>query len=71
MDFETYLQERFHAPQYGTAPGGLIAAHQEVIHEMEQLYSEGISLTSDKMLELVKRANEISSQIAEFNEHKT
>lgn len=70
MDFETYLRERFGAPMYGAAPGGLVAAHQEVVRQMEQLHYEGMALTSQQMIELVKRADEIAAKIAEFNEHK-
>lgn len=70
MDFDTFMRERVRAPMYGTAPGGLIAAHQEVVRQMERLYYEGISLTDETMLELCKKASELSAEIADFNKQK-
>ena len=71
MDFETYLREKVRVPAYGTAPGGLVDAHREIIRQMRRLYRAGVSLASGQMLELAGKADELSAEITEFNERKT
>ena len=67
MTLDEFMRERVRRPEYGTAPAKLIADFEAVVQEMEQAYSEGASLSSDRMQALNEKAAALSNEITKFH----